>query len=209
MECRSQIRRQRATWDQNTGYDLRQVSIGTKKGTDSFINSGVYPFRVKKIDEFIRFACGILWKYMSVPDESPSKITLDAFRDPFEQVCFYGAPIPTDIDVFLERDVFSATAFDDPHGVFYYSTPSVGKRGGRKMSWFSVGGFTIYVQLDPGGLSDFAPSKCWMRGRKKSAFNVDMRALRTNMGIIHSMNQARDDLAKLNRKLVFPTRSSA
>lgn len=188
--------------------ELRHVSIGTKTGSDSVINSGTYPFRVRKVDEFIRFACGILWKYLSVPDDNPSRIRVNQYRDMFEQVCFHGAPIPTDIDVFLERDVLSATAFDDPHDVFYYTTPSVNERGGRRMAWFSVGGFIVYVQLDPGGLSDFAPSKCWMRGRKKCFFNVDIRALRTNMGIIQSMDATREDLAKLNRKVVLPNRAS-
>jgi hypothetical protein len=187
---------------------LRQVAIGTKNGTESVINSGVYPFRVQRVDDFIRFACGILWKYMSVSDENPSKITMDAYRDAFEQVCFHGAPIPTDIDVFLERDVFSATAYDDPHGVFYYTTPSVNVRGGRRMAWFSVGGFIIYIQVDAGEPSNFAPSKCWMRGRKKCFFNVDMRALRTNIGIIQSMAETKDDLARLNRKIVFPSRAA-
>jgi hypothetical protein len=189
--------------------DLRQVSIGAKIGTTSYIIDRVYPFRVKKIDEFIRFACGILWKYMSVPDDNPAKIDLETLRVPFEQVCFHGAPIPTDIDVFLERDLLSATAFDDPHGVFYYTTPVVNEFDGRWMAWFSVGGFIIYVQLESGGLSDYAPSKCWMKGRKKCAFNVDRRALHTNRGIMKSMEHARDDLAKLNRKLGFPTRTSA
>lgn len=184
--------------------ELRQVSISTKNGTNSYIKEGTYPFRVKRVDDFIRFACGVLWKYMSVPDDNPSKITMDEYRDPFERICFHNAPIPIDIDVFIERDIFSATAFNDPHGVFYYRTPSVNERGGRRMAWFSVGGFIIYVKLDARGPSNYAPSECWMRGRKKCFFNVDMRALHTNIGIIQSMNETRTDLAKLNRKIVFP-----
>jgi hypothetical protein len=184
--------------------ELRQVEIGTKKGTDSVFYSGVYPFRVQRVDDFIRFACGILWKYMSVPDTNPSHIRLGPYRELIEQVCFLGAPIPLDIDVFLERDLFSAAAYDDPHGVFYYTTPSVNLLGGQRMAWFSVGGFIIYIKIDDGGPSSFAPSKCWMRGRKKCFFNVDMRALHTNISILQSMADTKEDLAKLNRKIAFP-----
>ncbi|MBM7324815.1 hypothetical protein JS562_17130 [Agrobacterium sp. S2] len=188
--------------------ELRQIPIGTREGSKSVIEEGTYPFRVRLVDDFIRFACGILWKYMSVPDDSPSKIMIEAFRVPLEKVCFQGAPVPTDIDVFLERDLFAATAYDDPHDVFYYTTPSLNERGGRTMAWFSVGGFVIYVQLDSNGASHFAPPKCWMRGRKKCYFNVDLRALHTNIGIIQSMDEARDHLARLNRKVVIPPRYS-
>ncbi len=185
--------------------DIRQIKIGRKSGTDSVIKNGVYSFRVAKADELIRFACGILWKYMSVPDSNPGKITVDDFRLPFEQVCFHDAPIPMEIDVFLERDVLSATAFDDPHGVFYYVTPSVNMRGGKRTAWFSVGGFIVYVKLDDGP-SDFAPSKCWIKGRRKCFFNVDIRALQTNFGIVDSMTTAKDDLRRLNRSIVPPAR---
>ncbi|SCX32234.1 hypothetical protein DSM25558_5421 [Agrobacterium sp. DSM 25558] len=188
--------------------DLRQMEIGTKSETDFVINCGVHPFRVDKVDDFIRFACGILWKYMSVPEDNPSKIHIDEYRETFENVCFHGAPIPLDVDVFLERDLFSATRYDDPCGVFYYSTPSVSVLKGRRMAWFSVGGFIVYVKVDPYGPSDFAPPKCWMRGRKKCHFNVDIRALETNIGIIESMDATREDLARLNRKIKFPERPS-
>jgi hypothetical protein len=51
------------------------------------------------------------------------------------------------------------------------------------MAWFSVGGFTIYVKLNELGLSDFAPRKCWMRGRKQCFFNVATRSLLVNSSI--------------------------
>ncbi|RUM15804.1 hypothetical protein EFD56_24230 [Rhizobium phaseoli] len=185
---------------------LRLVKIGTKTGTTSHINSGTYRFRVEKVDDFVRFACGILWKYASLPEDNPSVIKVGHFRESLELVCFHDAPVPSTIDVFLERDLLSVSAFDDPHDVFYYVTPSVDVVDDRRMIWFSVGGFIIYVKLDNGEPSDFAPSVCWMRGRKKCHFNVSMRALHTNTGIVESIHTARDDLARLNRKILLPQR---
>ncbi|MBY5826369.1 hypothetical protein [Rhizobium leguminosarum] len=188
---------------------LRHIAVGTKSGTQSFIKEGAYPFRVEQADDFVRFACGILWKYASTPRDSPSAIDVDRYYDTLQSICFHRGAIPETVDVFLERDLLSVAAFDDPNGVFYYSTPSVDLLAGQRMAWFSVGGFIVYIKLDDGGISAFAPSKCWMRGRKKCHFNVDVRSLETNMGIFDSIETAREDLARLNKKLGLPSRTRA
>ncbi len=181
---------------------LRSVRVGGKLGTESFVNEGTYPFRVAVVDEFVRFACGILWKYSSTPADEQSHIEIGECRALFEGICWHGAPIPEGVDVFIERDLFSFAAFTDPSQVYYYCSPSIGLRGyvtSHDFAWFSVGGFTIYVKLNQPGLSDFAPRKCWMRGRKACHFNVAMRSIEVNSSIHKSVGITRDDLARLNK----------
>ncbi|HEV7293376.1 MAG TPA: hypothetical protein VGN79_13765 [Devosia sp.] len=183
---------------------LRTVPIGTKCGTENLVKTGTYPFRVPVVNEFIRFACGVLWKYASTPLESPGHIDIGNCKALFENICFHGADIPESVDALIERDLFSFAAFKDPSQVYYYCTPSVGRRGERapkRMAWFSVGGFTIYLKLDEPGLPDYAPKKCWMRGRKQCFFNATMRSLFVNQGIHSSIGLTHDDLARLNRSL--------
>lgn len=183
---------------------LRSVKVGKKAGTESSINEGTYPFRVSVVDEFIRFACGILWKYASTEPWDAAHIDLGENKALFEQICFHGATIPEAVDVFIERDLLSFAAFEDPSQVYYYCTPSSGRRGNNtshRLAWFSVGGFTIYVKLNETGLSDYAPKKCWMRGRKACFFNVDLRSIEVNSGIHDSISRTREDLAKLNKTI--------
>ncbi len=189
---------------------LRSVSIGRKIGTQSIINEGIYPFRVAVIDEFVRFACGILWKYSSTAASEPFHIEIGECRALFENICWHGASIPEGVDVFIERDLFSFAAFTDPSEVYYYCSPSIGRRGHRtahNLAWFSVGGFTIYVKLNQPGLSDFAPRRCWMRGRKACYFNVAMRSLAVNRSMHESIGMTRDDLARLNKDIHTKYRS--
>jgi hypothetical protein len=183
---------------------LRHVKIGKKIGTQSMVSEGSYPFRVSKVDEFIRFACGILWKYAALCSTNPSFINIGNYRSVCEEICFRGGAVPDDVDVFIERDLFSYAAFPDPTDVYYYCTPSTGLRDGRYMAWFSVGGFIIYVRMDRHGSSSFAPKRCWMRGKKRCFFNVAMRAVETNIGIAESIGLAKEDLARLNKKLLLP-----
>lgn len=183
---------------------LRCVRVGKKVGTQSFINAGTYPFRVADADDFIRFACGILWKYASIPLTDAAHIDIGGCKAMFEDICWRGAPIPDGVNVFVERDLLSFAAFKDPTEVYYYATPSTGICGhqtSQRMSWFSVGGFIIYVKLNQPGLSDYAPKKCWMRGRKACHFLVAMRSVETNSSIHESIGLTRDDLARLNRSI--------
>ncbi|WP_380784816.1 hypothetical protein [Sphingomonas sp. R86521] len=187
---------------------LRHDKIGFKVETSSTINAKTYPFRVTVVDEFVRFACGILWKYASMNPTNAAFIVIGPHKQIFEDVCFRGSAIPHNVDVFIERDLFSFAAFDDPNDVYYYRTPSVGLRGTRqrvRMAWFSVSGFTIYVKMDDARSSDFVPNRCWMRGKKQCYFNVNPRSLTVNNDMPRSMNWIRPDLARLNRKLVFPS----
>lgn len=133
-----------------------------------------------------------------------ARIDIGECRDLFERICFHSAAIPEGVDVFIERDLFSFAAFSDPNEVYYYCTPSVGERGYRTshgFSWFSVGGFTIYVKLNDPGASDYAPKRCWMRGKKECFFNVSMRSLEVNRGMHDAIDMTRNDLAKLNRRI--------
>lgn len=180
------------------------MKVGTKCGTNNHVNAGTYPFRVSVINEFIRFACGVLWKYASIAPSSSGHIDIGDCKALFEDICFRGADIPEDVDVFIERDLLSFAAFRDPGQVYYYCTPSVGRRGGltsHQMAWFSVGGFIMYVKLNGPGLSDYAPRRCWMRERKNCFFNVAMRSLQTNSGIHQSIGLMTDDLARLNKSV--------
>lgn len=185
---------------------LRQIRIGRKSGSDSTISPGLYHFRVPEADSLIRFACGILWKYASIASSNPAFVDVGDLREVFEHICFSRAEIPASIDVFIERDLFSYAAFGDPNDVYYYATPSIGTQGGQRMAWFSVGGFIIYVRLDEGGHSDFAPKRCWLKGRKACSFLVSMRSLYTNSDIARSIGVTSDDLARLNRKIARPKR---
>lgn len=183
---------------------LRSVRIGKKEGTDSFINEGAYPFRVAVVDDFVRFACGILWKYAATAPQDAFHIEIGECKALFEAICFHGAAVPEGVDVFIERDLFSFAAVADPTEVYYYCSPSIGQRGNRashRLAWFSVGGFTIYVKMNDPGISDYAPRKCWMRGRKACFFNVAMRSIPVNSSIHESIGRTRDDLARLNKKI--------
>ena len=183
---------------------LRFIKIGDKKGTESFINEGVYPFRVAVVDDFVRFACGVLWKYAATAPEDASHIEIGECKALFEAICFHSAEVPEGVDVFIERDLLSFAAFTDPTEVYYYCSPSIGQRGTRtshRLAWFSVGGFTIYVKMNEPGTSDFAPKKCWMRGRKSCFFNVAMRSLHVNSSIHAAIGMTRDDLARLNKNI--------
>lgn len=183
---------------------LRAMKVGTKKGTENVIDEGTYPFRVQVVDEFVRFACGVLWKYASIAPSDAAHIDIGDARSIFEDICFRGADIPEKVDVFIERDLLSFAAFKDPNEVYYYCTPSVGTRGNNtqhRMAWFSVGGFIIYVKLNDRGLSDFAPRKCWMRGRKQCFFIVSLRSIAVNRRIHESINLTDGDLARLNKSI--------
>jgi hypothetical protein len=206
---------------EDTGFRLlkrlRAVEIGQKDGTNSYIDEGTYRFSVEVADEIIRFACGILWKYSSIPSGAPGYIDIGECRALFENICWRGVPVPAWVDAFIERDLFTFAAFPDPEQVYYYCSPTVGRRGYRtnhNFAWFSVGGFTIYVKLNQPGSSDFAPKRCWLRGRKHCQFLVDSRSINVNRGIHESIDMTRDDLARLNRSIqaqyasgrLFPTK---
>lgn len=183
---------------------LRAMKVGTKQGTDCVVHEGTYPFRVLVVNEFIRFTCGVLWKYASIPAVDAGHNDIGDSKALFEDIYFRGTDIPEGVDVFIERDLLSFAAFKDPSEVYYYCTPSVGLRGNRtvhRMAWFSVGGFTIYVKLNDRGLSDFAPKKCWMWGRKQCYFNVSVRSLTVNSSIHQSIGLTTDDLARLNKSI--------
>ncbi|MGO8172494.1 hypothetical protein ACC764_18520 [Rhizobium ruizarguesonis] len=179
---------------------LRSVKVGKKSGTDAAIRSGLYEFRVPAPDVFVRFACGILWKYSSIDSTIAGHLRLGSIKDQLEGVCFGHGPIPDSIDVFLERDLFAYLAFDDPEEVYFYATPSVNQRGGRRTAWFSLGGFIIYVRIDEGGPSDYAPKRSWLKGRKACKFVVNMRSIMVNQGIARSIGYTADDLARLNKR---------
>lgn len=80
---------------------LRHIKIGKKVGSESWIRSGSYPFRVAKVDDFVRFACGILWKYASISPSHPAYIDIGAYRQTMEQICFRGSAISAGVNVFL------------------------------------------------------------------------------------------------------------
>lgn len=106
------------------------------------------------------------------------------------------------MDVFIERDLFAFAAFPDPQQVYYYCSPSLGRRGyktSHDLAWFSVGGFIIYVKLNQPGVSDYALKNCWMRGRTDCHFIVAMRSLEVNNSIHESIGMTREDLARLNK----------
>ena len=187
---------------------LRRVKVGKKAGSQSIVRPGTYEFRIKEENEFIRFACGILWKYAALPDDDTSRIAIGDYPEKFRKICFEGAEIPDDIDVFIERDSFSFGAFSDPTDVYFYSMPSVGLQGHlppMRMSWFSLGGFIVYVRIDADISSDFVPKRCWLRGKKNCHFFVSMRSAKKTNGVPESIEAVRDDLARLNRKLQLPT----
>jgi len=183
---------------------LRTAIVGKKVGTNSFINEGTYPFRVAVVDDFVRFACGILWKYASIPKTDSAYIEIGDSYTLFEEICFHDAAVPEKVDVLIERDLFSFAALKDPTEVYYYCTPSTGQQGYRtshRFAWFSVGGFIVYVKMNEPGISDFAPKKCWMRGSKSCFLNVSMRSLEVNRSIHQSIGATRGDLARLNKKI--------
>lgn len=177
---------------------LRSRDIGKKIGASSFIREGAYPFRVRRTDDLIRFTCGILWKYGAVPSTTPGHISLGPWKEVLAAICFQDGPIPESVDVAIERDLTSFAAFTDPHDVYYYRTPSMGVLGGRRMAWFSLGGFIIFVRLDAAGRSNHFPPRLWMRGRTQHHFWVAMRSLDENMDVGVSIHRVADDLAKLN-----------
>lgn len=179
---------------------LRVRKIGKKTGTSSVIREGAYPFRVRDTDEFIRFACGILWKYGSTSPSTPGYITLGPFLDILADVCFRNGAVPDTVDVAIERDLTSFAAFTDPTDVYYYRNPSMGVRGGRRVAWFSVAGFIVYVRLDAGGASDHLPPRFWMRGKKQHYFQVAMSSLDVNADVGASIRRVEGNLAKLNAK---------
>ena len=80
------------------------IKVGKKEGTENFINQGTYPFRVAVIDDFVRFACGILWKYAATAPDDASHIEIGECKELFEAICFHGAAVPEGVDVFIERD---------------------------------------------------------------------------------------------------------
>lgn len=179
---------------------LRRLKIGRKSGTECTISPGLYPFRVPVADVILRFACGILWKYASVNPSTPGHLQIGTMKEQLEGVCFRNGKIPDSIDVFLERDLFAYGAFEDPLDVYYYATPSLDIRGGRRTAWFSVGGFIVYVRLDDRGLSDYAPKRAWLKGRKACNFVVNVRSILVNRGIAESIGYTADDLARLNKR---------
>lgn len=181
---------------------LRRQKIGKKTGTTSIIREGAYPFRVRDTNEFIRFACGILWKYASIPLSTPGQIDLGSYRDVFADICFRNGAVPADVDVAIERDVTSFAAFTATSDVYYYRTPSTGTRGGRRMAWFALGGFIVYVRFDRRGASDHLPARFWMRSKKQHHFQVSMRSLEVTQDISIAIRRVEGDLAKLNKKIL-------
>jgi hypothetical protein len=179
---------------------LRAHKVGKKTGTSSVIREGAYPFRVRDTNEFIRFACGILWKYGSSSPSTPGYITLGPFLDILADVCFRNGAVPDTVDVAIERDLTSFAAFTDPTDVYYYRNPSMGVRGGRRVAWFSVAGFIVYVRLDASGASDHLPPRFWMRGKKQHHFQVAMSSLDVNADVGASIRRVEGNLAKLNAK---------
>ncbi|MBY5868472.1 hypothetical protein [Rhizobium leguminosarum] len=179
---------------------LRCVRVGRKSGGKPAIFPGLYPFRVPAPDVLVRFACGILWKYSSIDPSIPGHIKIGEVKEQLEAVCFRGGPIPASIDVFLERDLFAYLAFEDPKEVYFYATPSVNRRGGRRVAWFSLGGFIIYVRIDDDGPSDYAPKRAWLKGKKACNFVVSPRSIMVNRDIARSVGYTADDLAKLNKR---------
>lgn len=185
---------------------LRSRRIGVKTGTESVIREKDYAFRAPDPDAFMRFACGILWKYASVSPRLPGYIDVGDYRNVFEDICFRGAPIPKAVDVGIERDLFSFAAFTDPNDVYYYQTPSLGARGTKRVAqlgWFGVWGFIVYVRFDEDGPSDHLPSRCWMRGREQFHFHVSMRSIDYQLEQIGpSIHEVKQDLNRLNGKIL-------
>lgn len=179
---------------------LRMRKIGRKSGTSSVIREGAYPFRVPTRDVLIRFACGIIWKYASIAPSTPDYITVGPFLDILADICFANAPIPDSVDVAIERDLTAFAAFSDPTDVNFYCTPSTGTRGGRRMAWFSVCGFIVWIRLDASGPSDHLAPRFWMRGKEQLHFRVDMSSLDVNADVGSSIRRVEPDLAKLNAK---------
>lgn len=185
---------------------LRRHKIGKKTGTSSVIREKGYPFRVRDTDEFIRFACGIIWKYAAVSPSTQGRITEVPFFSQLADVCFHDAPIPDGIDVAIERDLMAYAAFKKVTDVNYYRTPSTGRLGGRRMAWFSLGGFIIYVRLDEGGASSHLPTRFWMRGKKQHHFQVSMRSFDENADVGGSIRRVEGDLARLNARALAAVR---
>ena len=185
---------------------LRSRKVGVKTGTESLNDEGNHAFRAPDPESFIRFACGILWKYASISPDTPGHIDLGDYREVFEDICFRGAPIPKGVDVGLERDMFSFAAFTDPNDVYYYLTPSTGARGARRvaqLAWFGVCGFVIYVRFDPDGPSDYLPSRCWMRGKEQFHFHVSRRSIDDQFRQLGPFIRALEpDLNRLNGKIL-------
>lgn len=184
---------------------LRQRKLGRKVGSKWKIPERTLRFRVPEDDAFVRFACGILWKYASTACTDPAYLDLGHYLPVLEDICFYDASIPAEVDVFLERDLFQVVAFNDPRDVFYYQTPSMGPRGKAlvtQMAWFNVGGFMIYVRMDRSP-SDFTPQRCWIAGKQQAYFLVSPRSIEQNVGVVASMQEVRGDLTRLNPKSVM------
>lgn len=189
---------------------LRQRRVGDKTAGRWKIRDRTVPFNVPEDDAFVRFACGILWKFSSIERGYPAYLELGRFRPILEAICFGRSTIPISVDVFLERDLFQVVSFDNPVDVFYYRTPSMGPRGTlqvAQMAWFNVGGFTTYVRLDRRP-SDLAPRRCWMAGRKQAHFVVSGRSFEANIDVVASMQEVKGDLERLNPKLTKPARRS-
>jgi hypothetical protein len=190
---------------------LRSRKVGVKNGTESIIREGNYPFRAPSPSDFIRFACGILWKYGSISPEDPSYIDIGAFRNVFEDICFRDAGIPKSVDVGIERDMYSFAGFADPNDVYYYRTPSMGGRGSARvaqLAWFSVAGFIVYVRFDEAGPSDHLPPRCWMRGKEQLHFHVSLRSVNEVRLLAPSIQTVTRDLNKLNSKILARSASS-
>lgn len=184
---------------------LRPRKVGVKNGSESVIREGNYPFRAPSPSDFIRFACGILWKYGSISPDISGHIDLGQFRGIFEDVCFRDAAIPRSVDVGIERDMYSFAGFTDPNDVYYYRTPSLGGRGRDRvaqLAWFSVAGFIVYVRFDANGPSDHLPTRCWMRGKEQLHFHVSLRSMTEAQFLAPSIMSVSNDLNKLNGKLV-------
>lgn len=183
---------------------LRTIKIGNKNGNDIFIDEGIYPFKVREINNFVRFACGILWKYASISPQDISYIKIGKYKKILEEICFHNKPIPENINVYISRDVLSFAAFNDPNEVYYYCSPSIyvlDSRHHNLMGWFSVSNFTIYIKMGEFVSVADVPDKCWMRGKKSCFFNVSMESIQVNMGVLESVSATRDDLARLNKRI--------
>lgn len=189
---------------------LRSRKVGKKNGTESVIREGNYPFRAPSPSDFIRFACGVLWKYGSIPTAAPGYIDVGDFLAVFENICFREADIPKSVDVGIERDMYSFAGFANPNDVYYYRTPSVGPRGNARvaqLAWFSVAGFIVHVRFDEDGPSDHLPARCWIRGKEQLNFHVSMRSIDEVRYLAPSIQTVSRDLNRLNGKILAKSAS--
>ena len=181
--------------------ELRAINLNVSNKSSFDLLEGVYKSDTPFNTDIIRFACGIIWKYASLPATDLLRIDIGVSREFCKQAAFDKGIISEQIGVCIIRDLFSAFV-GRPQEVFYVATPALGHIGYSSLvpaAWFVVGGFTIYVKLGKNS-TDFVPGDLWLEPSKNTCFLVDKRFLRRNLEVIGETFKVRDELYFLNRK---------